>query len=276
MLIKFGSITATINPPNGVDNKIESHFLKYVKKQDYAIVVAEKSGSERHLHIQFWFDEPREIGTIQRAMENNQSKVDPNWGNAAKAVCRKGVKHAYNDDFYINYLNDKKEGHKILYKKIPEDTTPYYPSQEYQDKAIAIKNSADKYLCKHAFEYAEWSKNINKSGNFSLIRVAEYLSYRMYESRDLQVLRSRKAKQELCENLYWYIRGTCSTSIDSFIDYGNKKTSPLWEDEKDPCLLYDDIKSLEDLYQAAHSPYAAPKTYKKKDGTKGFGTDPNK
>lgn len=252
---KFKSICATIRPPNGVDSKIESQFMKYVKKQDYAIVVAEKSGHERHLHIQFWFEEPREIGTIQRAMENNQKKCDTNWSEKAKQVCRKGVKHAYNDDFYMNYLNDEKEGHKILYKKIPKDTLEYYPSQEYQDKAIAIKHAGDGYFCKHSFEYGEWSKE-HGSPEFTLHSVATYLSYRMYTSRDILVVRSDKAKQELAKNLYWYIRGSCDTSIDSFIDYGEKKISPIY-DSTNICLkCHNTIDSFHEYSGPTKDPFS--------------------
>lgn len=229
MATKFKSHCATVRPKNGVDNLIQARFLKYCKKQDYALAVMEMDGAKRHIHMQFWFNEPRELSVTQRAMENNQKAVDPNWDDAAKKVCRNGVTHAYNDDFMNNYLSVDKDGHEIILKRIPKNTEFYYPSQEYQDKAKTIALAADKRFCKLSMEFLEWNE---KQGNaeVSLLYVAEYLSWRMFTARNMYVLTSRKAKQELAENLYWYSLGGCtSTAIWSFIDDGNKKTSPLYE-----------------------------------------------
>lgn len=227
MANKFRSHCATIRPKNGADNKLIHQFIKYAKKQEYCLVVSEKYDAERHLHMQFWFSEPRELSVTQRAMENNQSKCDPNWDSSSKKVCRKGVTHAYNDDFMNNYLSPDKEGSEVLYKKIPEETREYYPSDEYQDKAKTISLAADKRFCKLSLEFLEW----NAGEKVDLVRCAEYLSWRMFTARNMYVLTSRKAKVELAENLYWYtMGGESSSAIWSFIDDGNKKTSPLFDD----------------------------------------------
>lgn len=233
----FKSICSTIRPKNGVDNYIEAAFIKYIKKQEYAFVVAEKIDNERHLHIQFWFAEPRELGTVTTSMKRIQEKVDPNWDSAAHKVLSKGIKHAYNDDFYKEYLNKKDS--VILYKKIPDSTSEYYPTQEYQDQAILIKNAKDKQFAKLSYMFTEWfeersasdiktHKNIIipkgdylklKNGKYLLqpTHVAQFLSHIMFTEKSHYVVRSTKAKREMCSNLYFYIVGGCEESVNSFL-----------------------------------------------------------
>ena len=206
-------------------------FVKYARKQDYALVVAEGVGHERHLHMQFWYNHARELSITQRAAENNQKAVDPNWSTASKKVCRQGVTHAYNDDFMNNYLSKEKKGHEILFKLVPKGTQDFYPDKTYQDKAFAIKNAADKQLMKLSFDYIEWRRENSEENKQPDIRdVAEYLSYRMFTARDLYVIRNRNRKKELCENLLWYTVGSCEGSIDAFIEYDKVSESLILAD----------------------------------------------
>lgn len=233
MPLSYRSIAATIRPKGGVDNKVEARFIAYAKKQQYALVVAEKEGHERHLHMQFWWDTPREIGTISRAMERNQAAVDEQWDGKSKFVCRNGVEHCYNDDWMNKYLSpdnpDKvKDKYELLYKVIPKDTRPFYPSQEDQDKAFVIKHAKDKQFAKLALEFSEWyskPENVKKTKHQDEIYdespghwdVARFLSYRMFDARDMYVLKGKKQKMELCQSLYFYITGSTSESIKSFM-----------------------------------------------------------
>lgn len=227
---KYGSHCITIRPLNGVDNIIESRFIKYAKKQDYALVVAEGKGHTRHLHMQFWYNQARELSISQRAAENNQKAVDTNWNDAAKKVCRQGVKYAYNDDFMNNYLSKDKEGHEILFKMVPKETRDFYPDEAFQDKAKVIKHAADKQLALLSLDYIEWRKDKSEKAFPNIGDVAEYLSYRMYTCRDLYVIRNRKKKKELCENLLWYTIGSCEDSIDAFIEYDKTSESLIYAD----------------------------------------------
>jgi hypothetical protein len=230
--LKYGSIAVTFRPRHGVDNKLEAAIMKYVKKQDYALVVAEKEDHERHFHIQLWWDIPREIGTITRWAVRCQSANDPTWDHASESLLKKGIKHCYNDDFMDNYLsadNPDKLGdaREVLYKRIPKDTRPHYPSQEDQDKALIIKHAKDKQFAKMAIEFAQWfedpSNKKTKStdeiydGSPSHWDVARYLSYRMFDARDMYVLKGKKQKMELCQSLYFYITGSTHESVKSFM-----------------------------------------------------------
>lgn len=217
---KFKSFAITIRPRHGVDNKIESKFMKWIQKQDYGICVAEKEHEERHLHIQTFHDKPKAKGDVAKQMARLQQQSDQYYDEVSERVCKKGVKVAYNDDFHKNYLlnNPEKSEDKteILYKKLPKDTSLYYPSEEYQDEAYIIKHATDQRFAKHAIEYAKWLKT--KPYEHSKYAVAGYLSYRMYGVRDMKVLTSQKAKQELAFSLYLYIKGECEESTMSFIN----------------------------------------------------------
>lgn len=225
--LKYGSITVTFRPRHGVDNKLEAAIMKYVKNQDYSLVVAEKEDEERHLHIQFWWDIAREIGTITRWAIRCQSTHDPTWDHASESLLKKGIGHCYNDDFMDNYLaadNPDKLGdaREVLYKRIPKDTRPYYPSQEDQDKALIIKHAKDKQFTKMAIEF---SQTVTDELPVTVQQVASFLSDQMFEKKTMYVLKGEKQKRELCYSLYFFINGSSQESCESFLKPEDK---PDW------------------------------------------------
>lgn len=270
---KFRSFAVTIRPVNGVNNVIEARFMKYVKLHSLALVVAEKSGHERHLHFQFWFDDPKTKGDVVKQMRRIQESCDPDWDQNSRYVCAKGVTHAYNDDWMDSYLSENNpdktsDSHDIIYKNIPEDTSIYYPSAEYQKTAKNIASQYDKKFAKLNLEYLQWLKAVkgkhipydpeapehddmlgvpspsqltntgynafcNKHHEkFSYYSVCFYLSWRMYEKHDMKVLTSKKAKKELSLALYYYIGGNTPDSVKSFMDTSASEEQYLYPYEE--------------------------------------------
>lgn len=203
----YKSWTFTIRPREGYPSHLDSKVLDWVKKQKGAFLTYEKDGVERHLHGQIWC-EPRDKGTVNKALERICANNIPGWDSAQNIILRRGTKIAYNNDFVENYL--AKEDN-ILLNSPPPEFDSYYPSPEEQEKVKAASNAVDpqyhQYLCD--FKEYQKHKNLNEIKNHieGIKQVAQFLSYKIYEEKKYKVIKHKRDRVAITQNIYNYILG---------------------------------------------------------------------
>ena len=235
------SFAITIRPSVGISPDLEKKLTKIftnTKHQDGVHIVAEKSGVERHLHIQLWFSEEKRKGDIKKKIERVLDKYDW-WDVNHKRHCIK-IKMAYNDwvQIYCEENEEKNDEFSVIIAEIPSHTPQYYPSEKDQEKLLESYCAVDKkyYLLKE--EFLKWQENQllkcenqEDMENWRIItkrKVAEFLTDSMFLSKTQKVVADRRKKIELCDNLYYYIKPQNPTIKYDFLSNEEKK---IWETE---------------------------------------------
>lgn len=210
----FRSYCITFRPRNGLTDTTSAELIAWCKKQQYAFYAEEKFAEARHAHIQVWYDEPRERGTICKAMQRIGSRTVEEWDDAQLKVLRSGVKIAYSD-WYLDYLaeNDQKqddEKSEILYDNPPQDTIPYYATQEDQEALKAKANAVDKRMYSLEQKFNEWNTG---EYDITINLVARFLADQMFNSRTIEVKIHQRDRVALCTSLYSYITRSADPTL---------------------------------------------------------------
>lgn len=212
----FRSFAITVRPLDGITDATAAAYLKWFQKLDYAFVKLEKSGVERHLHAQIWTDSPKAKGDIVKQVERICERTINDWTQAQKKVLRQGVKIAHSD-WYLDYLaeNDAKaeEAGEILLDKPPENTYPYYPTEEEQEKVKNVATAVDPRFTELEYKCLEFLDRENRT--LSHKTVALFLCDAMFNSRTIKVLMHQRDRVALATALYAFM--TKSNDIDLFI-----------------------------------------------------------
>lgn len=200
----YKSWAFTIRPREGFHEELEDRFIKWIKKQDYGFACVEMEGDARHCHGQIWINTARDKGTLNRSLENLcVSALKEKFDASAKVVLRRGTKIAYNDNFITEYL--AKEDN-IIFNNPPDDTSPFYPSKEEQEKVQAKKNTRNsKYLeCKTQF--------LEQGNEVTLENVAIFVRDGMYKNDTITIIEDDRKRKQFVKSLFYYIQGGCSLS----------------------------------------------------------------
>ena len=197
----YKSFTFTIRPRDGFPQELDCKVIKWCQQQTGAFLCYEKEGIERHLHGQVWLQEAREKGTINRSLERICATNVKDWDNAQSIILRRGTKIAYNDDFVVEYLS--KEDNILLNKPPDEDTEDYYPSQEEQEKVKAKANATDQYYHTMNESLKEYKEEFNIEKVTRKI-VADFMSYQIYHKKTHKIIRHKRDRVEITNNLYNY------------------------------------------------------------------------
>lgn len=213
--MEFKSFGITINIKPGIqkDSKLELHLLKACKTANYYQVVSEKSGVERHLHIQLWFDDKKKKGDVKRKFERILSK-EMFWDADHKRHAIK-IKICYND-WILNYCEENElklngsDNSELLLDNIPATTEDYYPSEEEQEKIMNKANAVDQKFY-HWLEL--WNEYEFKIEQPKLIDIANFLGDMMFKSKKIQVIVDDKARKNNCKCLLAYIQGYKSPEL---------------------------------------------------------------
>lgn len=148
MASKANSFGITVRPLNGLSPETEKRITSWLKKQDYALAVIEMDGTPaRHLHAQIWTQSAKTKSSIKTTLQRICKATIEGWNPSQERVLNQGVKFAWNDNFYQEYLLDnpaKPDPVNIIYDNIPEDRTQFYPSLEQQETFKAKANAVDK------------------------------------------------------------------------------------------------------------------------------------
>lgn len=217
----------TIRPKIGVEknSELESKILKAIQKFDYYHCVAEKSGTERHLHFQLWCDEEKRKGDIKKTFTRICAKHEW-WDVNHKKFCIED-RYCYNDwyDEYLDQDNPDKvsDEYELLLDNIPADTDNYYPADIEQEKWKAKANAVDKTFHHLKELWDNWSDDKPES----LLEVVEFFNDMMFKSKKIQVIEDKKRRCQRCECLYWYLIGGAPKSF---------------------CLMGDELKKYENSF----------------------------
>lgn len=197
----YKSWAFTIRPRNGFPKTLDDKVIDWAKRQDGAFLCFEKDGIERHIHGQIWTDIPREKGTVNRSIERLCANHIDEWDTAQSVVLRRGTKIAYNDDYITEYLSKEDN---ILYNNPPEDTSLYYPTQEEQDKVIRKSNAVDTHYHQMNEDLKEYMEKHEITKITTKFQVATFLNDMIYISKKYKVIKQKKDRTDLCNNLYYY------------------------------------------------------------------------
>ena len=150
--------------------------MKYVRLYcDYAYVVTEKTGNERHVHAALWLKE--ELRTDH--MKIRWARMFKELDNDEQRILKNGIKVMYNDDWYKTYLQ-KEDETEIVYCN-PPDKYLNYPQRQPTDVVKAPRS-----IYRHYEEL--WQKYRNTASPSDPRACADFLFELMYSKRVLPVL----------------------------------------------------------------------------------------
>lgn len=206
---KYKSYAITISPSIEVEGQIQHDLTKWINKQDYAFAVIEGgAGKEqkRHLHAQVFYDEPREKGSLTKALKRIVLKNDAE----AKTHIAVKVKISYNDDFIDEYMT--KDITELIRDEIPNETGDYYPSEEEQKKVKEKSNAVD-----FVYHYWKelWDDYEKKSEEPTLVEIARFLANMMFVEKKIKVISDKKHRVEKTKSLWMYINSY--SKIEEFL-----------------------------------------------------------
>lgn len=212
----FRSFAITVRPRDGVTDKTISAYLKWFEKLDYAFVCTEKDGVERHIHAQIFTDNAKAKGDITKQVERICERTICDWDQSQKKVLRQGIKVAYSD-WYLDYLKEnelKDNSCNILYEKLPENTYPYYPTEEQQEQVRTTANAVDPRFTDLEFKCNEF---LTLRGiSLTPKNVASFLADAMFNLRTIKVMMHQRDRTALALTLHAFM--SKSSNVDLFIN----------------------------------------------------------
>lgn len=220
MTSKRKSWCATVRPRNGLSEKTEKAVIKWLKKQDYYFACIEMEDEARHMHIQVWYAEAKPRKHITQALKRVQQRTIDEWDAAQAKVFSMGTKIAYSDwfDDYCMHNPEKKDEVNIVAENVPTSTVEYYPTVDEQAAVLAKAKAVDKKYHKLSELWVEWAKMKGKDttpvrGVEGIGDVGAALSWMEFVGKRICVMRDRRVRRAVCDNLYQYLRGKECKSI---------------------------------------------------------------
>lgn len=221
----FQSYAFTIRPLGGVpeNSKLENYFRKMLKKYQ-GFLVSEKSGVERHLHGQVFFENPRTKSDFNRDFPVKYCKnALEDWTSQQERVLKSGTKIAYSNDFYTEYTN--KDDSVMLVDNFPEDATSYYPSREEQDKVKARANAKDA-VHHHLEEMWNTMNPYNKQPTEKEVGI--FLYEIMYVAKTYHVISDPRRRNQIVKSLTQYINADIDLAEAFMFPESKKKEQDKW------------------------------------------------
>lgn len=219
------SFAFTVRPIDGVspDSDLEKAFRKLTIKYP-GFIVAEKSGIERHLHGQLFFENPRTKSDFNRDFPVKLCKKHiSDWTPQQERVLKLGTKVAYSNDFYTEYTN--KPDSELLEDNFPANSTEFYPSQDEQDKVKARANAKDaKY-----FHLAEMWQNSENSCVPTYENVAKWLYIQMFVERTIRCIEDKRKITQTVNTLTEYLNADESRALGYMMPEKKKAEADKWK-----------------------------------------------
>ena len=219
------SFAFTIRPLAGVppDSELEQSFRKLLNKYP-GFLVAEKTGTERHLHGQMFFENPRTKSDFNRDFPVNKCKKHlADWTPQQERVLKLGTKIAYSDDFYTEYTN--KPDSELLVDNFPANSNEFYPSQDEQDK---VKNRANAKDAKY-YALAEMWQNSENSCVPTYENVAKWLYIQMFVLKTIKCIEDRRKITQTVNTLTEYLNADESRALDYMMPERKKAQEEKWK-----------------------------------------------
>lgn len=243
----------TLRPYLGITEEDIHLFSNKVLKMKYIrgyYFITEKQDEQRHIHCIIFYDTAKTKDSLVRALHRiyydiwqyRDSRTD--W----KIACVNGVKPAYNDDWFTNYLN--KDPDKVFIEAL-EISKPERNAR-YQDKPAFVtkkRKPADPYF--HKLQELWNDKNnfpFDKHREITFNNMMYFLHHLMYNKKCLRVITNLTRLRQLAHGLVNYI--------------GYRTYTVLW-DEKHPysgqphsmyCIEKDVCRECESYEKGAPEP----------------------
>lgn len=164
----------------------------------------------RHLHAQIWLDKSKTKGSIKTTLNRICNATIKDWSQPQERVLNQGVKFAYNDNFYQEYLLDndaKPEPVNIVYDSVPLEREKYYPSQEQQKAFQSKTNAVDKKYHHYQELYNLWAKEMGYPLRAKKWMVWDFMNDALYKSKSMVIPKDDKTIKANITHLYRYING---------------------------------------------------------------------
>lgn len=232
MATKAKSFAVTVRPLNGFSSETEKRFLSWIQKQDYGIAVIEMDGTPaRHLHAQIWCRTARTKSSIKTSLQRMCKATITDWNPSQERVLNQGVKFAYNDKFYQEYLLDnpaKPDEVIIIYDNVPVDRMEFYPSLAEQESFKSKANAVDKKYHHLQELYMAYAKEKGYPGFVRKWMVFEFYADAICGSKSVTVPRDDRTFKATATWLYRYITGKASDLMSDDM----KERRKIWRDSQ--------------------------------------------
>lgn len=190
------SFGITIRTRVGMNATFKENISKWLKKQPYSAYVYEKDGSEEHIHAQIWLEEARTKGNVMKPLAAMLKRCYMPEDYVIKIAIV--IKQAYNDDFCTEYMS--KDG-GLEYYDPPDDTEPYYPSKEDQERFQEVAaNKANWSL------WTDLESKWEVDAPISEYTVAKFLADEMFVKRSIKVEMDGRKRRQMCETFTAFMK----------------------------------------------------------------------
>lgn len=197
----FRSYAFTVRPKLGLQTPLEEGLVKWLSKH-HGFLCTEMEDEAKHAHGVIYLEKPKLKGDLNKSLESICSRLVPDWDANQNMVLRRGTKICYNDNFIDEYLSKEDN---VIFSKIPEDTSQYYPSKEEQEKVQAKSNAVDK-------KFHQWETDFLNSIYYEEFKktplqlyISQFLEDMMFSSRRYVVTVCPKKRREYAKALYLYV-----------------------------------------------------------------------
>lgn len=228
----YKSFALTIRPRAGITNDTIEAFKNWLLKLDYSVAVTEMQDEARHLHAQIWLNEGRTKDDVAKAVKRICERTIPDWDATQSKVLRGGIRISYSD-WYLEYLVDNEEKgcveiDNIVTNNPPDKTECFYPSQEEQEAVKAVTNAADPRFLSMEQECNKYLVKNNMP--LTIINVATWLCYAMFQERTMKVIIQQRDRTALCKTLFAYMTKSTDTSLFLEKTLAEKKEDQKFQD----------------------------------------------
>ena len=207
---KYRTFAFLWRPRNGADSvSHDNSVLEWIRKRStHYHVVAEKKGSERHLHACLYLktEVTRSNFSLTLVRLGKQHDLDLE----ELTVLRKGVRIMYSNDFITKYLT-KDADSEVIGSCLPEVATleAFYPP-----KVVEAKTKKPR----HSLFYWEleklWYEHRRPCEEVNTVNVRSFLFRMMYKDRLIAVIRDDRAIVQTARHLTRFLNKSENSTIE--------------------------------------------------------------
>lgn len=198
---KYRSFGFTVSTKEQItkDTATHAYIEEWVKNHEFGMAIIEKSkGGSLHAHGQVFLKTATTKDSIRKHFRKNILRLNPLSNKFAVDFSL-----AYNDDFINNYLN-KDDFQWEICKYLPEESRPYYPTEEEQAKVMAKHNAKDAYY--HMLKELWGDKELLASTHIERhTEIAFWLYDQMFVERTIPTIADDRKRKQTVKTLIHYL-----------------------------------------------------------------------
>lgn len=196
----FGFTVSTIEPITK-DSETHAYIEEWVKGHEFGMAIIELSTGRNpklHAHGQVFLKTATTKDSIQKHFRKNILRLNPLSNKHAVDFSL-----AYDDNFINTYL-EKDDFQWEICRALPEETRPYYPTQEEQDKVMAKHNAKDAFY--HMLKEMWGEKKLIASTHIEAhTEIAFWLYDQMFVERTIATISDDRKRKQTVKTLIHYL-----------------------------------------------------------------------